>query len=120
MNNEVKAILDTIMLDEKAIPNALLHFDGESDTFILYSPSNESIALAGDDIPLALVEGWDIDVYSKNNYIELSKAIKKAFIYAGWVYRGSGVDTYDEATKLYHRLMEFSKEGDTSFITEGA
>lgn len=120
MNQEVKTILDTITVGEDAVPNALLYFDGVADTFILYSPSNESVGLAGDDTPLALVEGWDIDLYSKNNYVALSKQIKKAFIDAGWVYRGSGVDTYDEATKLYHRLMEFSKEGDTSFLTEEA
>jgi hypothetical protein len=120
MNSEVKTILDTITIGEVAVPNALLYFDGVADTFVLYSPSNESVGLAGDDKPLALVEGWDIDIYSKNNYVELSKTIKKAFIDAGWVYRGSGVDTYDEATKLYHRLMEFSKEGDTSFLEEEA
>jgi len=110
MNSEVKAILDTITVGETAVPNALLHFDGESDTFILYSPSAESVALAGDDTPLEYVERWDIDVYSKTNYVQLSKNIRQAFIDAGWAYKGSGVDTYDEPTKLYHRLLEFEKE----------
>lgn len=110
MNDEVKAILDAVRLAGKAIPNALLHFDGKSDTFVLYSPSGESVALAGDDVPIGEVERWDIDVYSKSNYLVLSNTIKQAFIDAGWVYRGRGVDTYDTPTKYYHRLLEFEKE----------
>lgn len=112
MNSEVKTILNTIQTGEPAtqVPNALLHFDGSSDAFIVYSPSGESVGLAGDDLPLELVERWDIDVYSKGNYVQLSKDIKTAFLGAGWVYKGSGVDTYDETTGLYHRLIEFEKE----------
>lgn len=111
MNSEVKTILDTITQGEPpvAIPNALLHFDGEADTFVLYSPSSESVGLAGDDKPVDYVEAWDIDVYSKSNYVQLSKQIRQAFIDAGWTYRGAGVDTYDEGTQLYHRLLEFEK-----------
>lgn len=110
MNNEVKTILDNIRVNGETIPNALLHFDGVADTFVLYSPSGESVGLAGDDKPLEYIERWDIDVYSKSNYLALSKAVKQAFIDNDWVYLGRGVDTYDEPTKLYHRLLEFSKE----------
>lgn len=111
MNNQVKTILDTIKDSEgTTIPNALLYFDGVADTFILYSPSSESVGLAGDDKPVNYVEGWDIDVYSKNNYLAVSKDIKEAFLNAGWVYRGAGNDTFDEPTGLYHRLLEFEKE----------
>ncbi len=114
MNSEVKTILDSVKITvdgvEVSVPNALLYFDGVADTFVLYSPSSESVGLAGDDKPMDYVEGWDIDVYSKTNYLGLSRNIKQAFIDAGWVYRGAGVDTYDEATQLYHRLLEFEKE----------
>ena len=112
MNDQVKAILDTLTVGGKPVPNALLYFDGKADTYILYSPSNEGVGLAGDDKPVALVEGWDIDVFSKTNYIALSRAVKKAFIDAGWVYRGSGMDTYDEPTGYYHRLLEFANGTD--------
>lgn len=110
MNSEVKTILDSIEIESESVPNALLHFDGVADTFVLYSPSSESVGLAGDDLPTDYVQSWDIDVYSKTNYLALSEAIKTAFLNAGWVYKGSGVDTYDEATQLYHRLLEFEKE----------
>lgn len=122
MNNEVKTILETITVGDVQVPNGMLHFDGETDTptYILYSPSSEGVGLAGDDKPIALIERWDIDIYSKTNYVALSKQVKKAFIDAGWAYKGSGVDTYDDATKIYHRLLEFEKEGDTSFLEEEA
>lgn len=110
MNSEVKTILDSVKVGGEDVPNALLHFDGQADTFVLYSPSSESVGLSADDKPTDYVEAWDIDVYSKSNYVQLSKDIKQAFIDAGWVYRGSGVDTYDEPTQLYHRLLEFEKE----------
>lgn len=118
MNAEVKQILDTITVEGEQVPNGLLHFDGEADTFILYSPSSEGVGLAGDDKPIALIDRWDVDIYSKSNYIALSKQIIKAFVNAGWVYKGAGVDTYDEGTQLYHRLLEFENEGDTSFLEE--
>lgn len=121
MNSEVKAILDTISVEGVQVPNALLYFDGEVDTlYILYSPSSEGVGLAGDDKPIGLIERWDIDVYSKTNYVALSKQVIKAFIDAGWVYRGAGNDTYDEATKLYHRLLEFEIDTNTAFLEEGA
>ncbi len=120
MNNDIKTILDTIQVEGTAVPNALLYFDGQADTFILYSPSNESVGLSADDKPLALIEGWDVDIYSKTNYVALSRQVIKAFVDAGWHYRGAGTDTYDEPTKMYHRLLEFSIDGDTQFLEEGA
>lgn len=110
MNQEIKTILESVQVGGKALPCALLHFDGEADTFALYSPSGERVGLAGDDEALEEVERWDVDVYSKTNYLETSKAIKQAFKNAGWVYIGRGVDTYDQPTQLYHRLLEFEKE----------
>ena len=122
MNSEVKTILDTISVEGEQVPNALMYFDGETSpsVYILYSPSSEGVGLAGDDKPIGLIERWDIDVYSKTNYVALAKQVIKAFIDAGWVYRGAGNDTYDEGTKVYHRLLEFEKEGDTAFLEEGA
>lgn len=120
MNNEIKTILDTITAGEPpvAVPNALLYFDGQADAFLVYSPSNESVGLSGDDEILALVTDWDVDIYSKTNYLALSQQIIKAFIDAGWVYKGAGSDTYDEATSMYHRLLEFGTNADVSFLTE--
>lgn len=110
MNNEVKTILESVTVEGQPLKCALLHFDGEADTFALYSPSGERVGLAGDDTVLEEIERWDIDVYSKSNYLVTCKAIKQAFRNAGWVFLGSGVDTYDEPTKMYHRLLEFEKE----------
>ena len=112
MNDKVKEILETITIGEpaEALKFDLLHFDGETDTFVVYSPTNERVDLAGDDIPIGEVESFDIDIYSKGNYLALSNDIKQAFITAGWAYKGRGLDTYDEPTKLYHRLLEFEKE----------
>lgn len=110
MNDKVKAILESVTVGGESLTTALLHFDGVADTFVIYSPSSESVGLAGDDKPIGEVERWDVDVYSKSNYLAVSKAIKQAFIDADWVYRGRGVDTWDEPTQLYHRLLEFEKE----------
>lgn len=112
MNQKIKAVLDAIRIEGQAIPNALLYYDGEANTFMVYSSTAERVGLSGDDVPLGLVEAWDIDVYSTTNYLALSTAVKKAMIAAGWTYRGSGTDTYDENTKMYHRLLEFEIESD--------
>jgi hypothetical protein len=112
MNSKIKAVLDGIVLAGAPVPNALMYFDGEADTFMVYSPTSERVGLSGDDVPLDLVESWDIDVYSRENYIELSREIKNAMIAAGWTYRGSSNDTYDEGTKMFHRLLEFEIESD--------
>lgn len=120
MNDNVKTILDTLKDDGgTTVPNALLHFDGKADTFLVYSPSNESVGLAGDDQILGLGDSWDVDVYCKGNYNALSRRMIKAFVDAGWVYKGASQGTYDETTQLYHRLYEFEQEGDTMFLEEG-
>ena len=118
MNQEIKAVLDAIQLAGEAIPNAFMYYDGEANTFMVYSSTSERVGLSGDDVPLGLVEAWDVDVYSATNYLELASEVKKAMIAAGWTYRGSGTDTYDEATKLYHRLLEFEIETDEDLSAE--
>ena len=110
MNDQVKTILESITVGGNALPIALLHFDGQADIFAVYSPTNEGVGLSGDNVPLEYVEAWDIDLYSKGDYLVLSTQIKQAFIDAGWVYKGRGQDTYDTDTKYYHRLLEFEKE----------
>lgn len=110
MNAEIKAILETIQINGATVPVALMYYDGEADTFMVYSSTAERVGLSGDDEPLGLVEAWDVDVYSTKNYLALAKAVKKAMIAAGWVYNGSGSDTYDESTKMFHRLLEFEIE----------
>lgn len=112
MNQKIKTVLDTIRVAGVAVPHALMYYDGEANTFMVYSSTAERVGLSGDDVPLGLVEAWDIDVYSTTNYLALAKEVKKAMIAAGWTYRGSGSDTYDENTKMYHRLLEFEIESD--------
>lgn len=118
MNEKIKAVLDAIQLNGAAVPNAFMYYDGEANTFMVYSSTAERVGLSGDDEPLGLAEAWDVDVYSTTNYLELAKAVKKAMIAAGWVYRGSGSDTYDETTKMYHRLLEFEIESDDDLSAE--
>jgi hypothetical protein len=118
MNNEVKSILDTITTGSPAVavPNALLFFDGQADTFVVYSPTNDGVGLFGDDRPIELAESWDIDIYSKTNYVALRKSVVKAFVDGEWAYQGKGQDTFDETTGLYHCLLQFEKEADTSYL----
>lgn len=116
MQAELKTLLDSIMIGGSAVPNALMHFDGESDTFLVYSPSSESVALAGDDLPVGSVVRFDVDVYSKKNYIALSEEVVKTFVEAGWTWLGNSNDTYDHDTKMYHRLIEVGKERGLNYV----
>lgn len=118
MNTEVKTILDTIKTGSPAVtvPNALLYFDKQADTFLVYSPTNDGVGLFGDDRPIELAENWDIDIYSKSNYTTLRKNIVKAFVDGDWAYKGKGQDTFDETTGLYHCLLQFEKEADASYL----
>jgi hypothetical protein len=118
MDEIIKNILDSIQISGASVPNARDYFDGQADAFLVYSPSNESVGLSGDDRPLELVEGWDIDIYATGNYLALCSAVKMAMINEGWTYRGAGQETYDEATKLRHRLFEFSHENGFENVTE--
>jgi len=115
MQAELKAILDALRVGGSPITNALMHFDGESDAFLVYSPSSESVALAGDDLPVGSVVRFDLDVYSKENYLAISEAVVSAFVLAGWTWFGNSNDTYDHETKMYHRLIEVGKERGLSY-----
>ena len=115
MNDEVKTILDSIVVSGTPVPAALFHFDGESDTFTVYTPSSESVALSGDNLPISTVVSFDIDIYSKSNYLALSDIVIDKFMSAGWVWLGNGNDTYDKDSGYYHRLIEFGKGRGVSY-----
>lgn len=115
MQADLKALLDTITIGGNAVPNALMHFDGESDAFLVYSPSSESVALAGDDLPTASRVRFDIDLYSKGNYIELSDTVINTVVSGGWTWVGNSNDTYDDETGYYHRLIEIEKQRGVSY-----
>lgn len=108
-NAEIEAALADI-----GAPVAFMFYEGNKDTYITYCQAFNDNCLAADDEVIAYVTHYDIDVYSKGNYLALLNNIKNAMIAAGFTFQPSNCspDQYERDTKLFHKTLSFAKESE--------
>lgn len=94
------------------VPYAYMFYEGQEDTYITYMQISKDTALAGDDKVIGCVMYYDIDIFSKGNYLTLEQDIITLFEGAGWTYQPSreSPDMYEKDTKYFHKTICFAKE----------
>lgn len=115
MKEELKSILK-INVNNKSIPVEHLRYKGKSTTFITWALLPETPILNGDDECLYSVVQVDIDIYSKGNYLDIIKEVKKIMKNNNWLWVEDSEDMFEEDTELYHKTLTFEKE---RFIDNG-
>lgn len=111
MNEELKAILgDNIEIGEEIIPVAHLRYKGTAERFVTWTVLDETPSLSANDEDLYSVGSVDIDIFSKGNYLDIIKEIKKIMKKYEWVWTGDSPEMYEEDTEYYHRTCTFEKE----------
>lgn len=106
-NEEIELLLTTLK-----VAFAFLFYEGDEETFIVYSEMDKDNALSGDDEVIGCVSYCDFDIYSKTNYTTIMNNLIDLMVSAGWTYQPSrdSPDMYERDTKYYHKTLCFAKE----------
>ena len=100
--NNIQTIFKGFSVDGVEIPVKRLFYHGHGEPYITYQ-------LTDDDM-VGYVEYYDFDVYSKGDYTNIIKSVKKLLKDNDFTYqpmRSSG-DMYETETGYYHRTLCFA------------
>lgn len=100
-----KLIKDT--LSPLGIPVSLQCYNGSETTYITFFSYLDKGELYADDEEIATGNYIQIDVFSKENYTNIVKKVKKLMKDAGFIKKASGPELYETDTKLYHKPLRF-------------
>ena len=107
MNKEIEQIFKNF-----DIPVSFMKDDTHGESYATYGlMMNDNIFSADDELQNYVVY-YDIDVYSKKNFIKLLDKIIEKMENSGWKWQPamSSADMYENDTGYFHRTLCFSKE----------
>ncbi|MGF9978676.1 hypothetical protein [Viridibacillus arvi] len=99
-----KLIIDT--LKPIGIPVALLTYSGVATTYITFFEYNEMGVVFAEDSEQETRHSIQIDVWSKGNYVDVVKQVKKLLKEVGFS-RITENEFFEEDTKIFHRALRF-------------
>lgn len=110
MNELIKTIFTDFTVDGEAIPVKFLIYDGHGKSYITYQQVDADNSLSGDDDLIGYVDYYDFDIYSKGNYTEIIKSVKKLLKQNGFIWQPSksSTDFYETDTGYYHKTLNFA------------
>lgn len=111
LNAEVETMLSSLRVNNKAVAYAYLFYNGNEDTYIVYSQSDTMNSYSSDDEIAGVVPVYDFDIYSKKNYGAIITALRKKATANGWTWQPNrdSADFYDKDTGIYHKTVCFAK-----------
>ena len=111
MNAEIETIFDVFTVDDVSIPVSFMFYDGDADSWIVYSNADNYNSYSGDDELLGYVTYYDFEIYSKGNFMKILKSVKTLMIENGWSFipEYSSRDNYDRDTRVYSKTLCFAK-----------
>ena len=110
MNSEIEKIFNNFIVDDVLIPIEFIDYKGKSNTYMTYHEIDNEPELCRDDIPLYSGVTYDVDIYTKGNFLNIVKEVKKKMLESGWTWIEDSQDMYEEDTKMYHKTITFAKE----------
>ena len=111
MNAEIETIFDEFTVDDVEIPVAFMFYDGDEESWIVYSNVDNYHSYSGDDDLLGYVTYYDFEIYSKGNFMNIIKAVKALMLENGWSFQPSrsSQENYDRDTRVYSKTLCFAK-----------
>lgn len=111
MNSEIEAIFDGFTVEGTEIPISFMFYDGDADAWIIYSNVDNYHSYAGDDDLLGYVTYYDLEIYCKDNYLNILRAVKALMKENGWTFQPakSSTERYDRDTRIYSKTLCFAK-----------
>lgn len=115
-NQELETLFADFTVNNKKIPFEFLDYEGTEETYIVYNSLGEEPVFFGDDEVLATVSTYDIHIYTKGNYLDILKEVKKKLYNADWTWDEDSEDLYEKDTRFFHKVTTWQKE---RMITDG-
>ena len=111
MNSEIEAIFYGFTVDNIEIPVSFMFYDGDADAWIIYSNVDNYHSYAGDDDLLGYVTYYDLEIYSKDNYLNILRAVMALMKENGWTFQPakSSTEKYDRDTRVFSKTLCFAK-----------
>lgn len=115
MQEEIKRILDTSITVTRnhqtvTIPVAHLEYTGDSTEYVTWQVLTGKPELFGNDTVLFSVYQIDIDVYSKKNYLDIVRKLKKMMKENDFIWVDDSPEQYEKDTGYFHQTLTFEKE----------
>ena len=109
MNELIQSIFEDFAVDGVSIPVKFLFYQGHGEPYITYQQTDADNSLSGDDYLIGYADYYDIDIYSKGNYIPIIESVKQIMKDAGFVWQPSrsNGDLYETDTGYYHKSLCF-------------
>lgn len=111
MNEEIETIFENFKVDDVSIPVSFGFYDGDAETYIVYSNVDDDGSYSGDDDLLGYITYYDFELYSTKNYFAVARAVISLMKEAGWEFQPSlcSADLYDRDTKIFSKTLCFAK-----------
>ena len=111
MNSEIETIFANFTVDSVSIPVSFMFYDGDADSWIVYSNSDNDSSYSGNDEILGYVTYYDFEIYCKGNYFKILSQVISLMEENGWQFEPSlsSSDQYDRDTKIYSKTLCFAK-----------
>lgn len=106
LNNLIKSTLKPL-----GIPVSFMDYSEKGDTYIVFNEYNQASRMNADDIELITKHFFQVDVFSKRNYAQLVKDVRRLMKEAGFG-RMFESETYDTEMKMFRKILRFNYEND--------
>ena len=115
MQEEIKSILGSSITVTRnhqtvTIPVAHLDYTGDSTEYVTWQVLTVKPELFANDLVLFTVYQVDIDVYSKKNYLDIVRKLKKMMKEHDFIWVDDSPEQHERDTGFFHLTMTFEKE----------
>lgn len=109
MNEEIEKIFENFIVDELEIPIGFPVYTGKKETYLTYNTYDEPLQHADDEC-IQCVSNVEINIFTKGNFINIVKEVKKRMKQNDYVWTDDSEDLYETDTKYHHKAISFIKE----------
>lgn len=110
INPTIETAFSDFMVDGKAIPIAFLSYTGDDDVYLTYYTWQERSENFFDDEYHTEIAYGTIDIFSKQNFKNILRKVKKILKENNFTWTDNGPETYERDTGYYHVPVNFFAE----------
>lgn len=112
MNSLIEEIFADFKVDNKTIPVSFKKYDGKSNVYITYQNIFIDGSYSADDEIQGYIDYYDIDIYSKSNYMKIVSKVKEIMKDNGFMWQPSRTseDMFEDDTGYWHKTLCFAIE----------
>lgn len=96
-------------LSPLGVPVAFARYNNTADTYIVFTEYNQASRMNADDDELITKHFFQVDVFSKGNYLQLTQDVKRLMKQAGFG-RMFESETYDDDMQRFRKIIRFNYE----------